>query len=486
MWHLVRILAASQLWFSDGNPIAAQRGGHGVSSRLIVDGQGFLDVTEMRSLDSMILDANGATLWLKRHERYGSRFACPSLQNSLYPLKLSLRIDDGGNFNLSTVDIPSIITACYSISKQVSGRLKPLPEISVEDATFINKMIEQKFIPYQNIPDAPKKPIQEIRALGRRYFPFTPYSFELAMTLYDWTTASFARMVLFKIFQYTGIDSGIAALPHPLDRESLAVNIWQSNFSVYTPQDADYMRTFLMQPAHSFDNLTAQLEEVIDQVYNFSEIENRFLVAAMQSMPRTSIASKPRLFSGQVDIEQLGTERFGIEFEECPLNKGPVGIELTHSLTDALASYMAVGKTITTKMVWSFTDSMKEAMHYSNGIVLVLNPPSGASVWDSVSFVTPLSDDPAKMEYTTAPGTKFKIQSIQHTAVSGKSVTMIGLEPVLERDGPLKTQAMLEGVRQQRLSEDVVKQRIDSHGSIQSGRGRYKIGRQGKDGWMDE
>lgn len=375
--------------------------------------------------------------------------------------------------------------ACYSISKQASGRLKPLPEISAEDAAFISKTIEQKFIPYQNITDGPTRPIQEIRALGRQYFPFTPYYFELAMTLYDWTTPSFARMVLFKIFQYTGIDSGVAALPHPLDRESLAINIWQSNFSVYTPQNADYMRTFLMQPAHSFDNLTAQLEEVIDQVYNFSEIENRLLVAAMQSMPRTSIASRPRLFSGQVDMEQLGTGRFGIEFEECPLNEGPVGVELTHSLTDALASYMAVGNTITTKMVWSFTDSMEEAMHYSNGIVLVLDPPSGASVWDSVSFVTPLSDDPAKMEYTAAPGTKFEIQSIQYTAVSGKPVTMIGLEPVLERDGPLKTQPMLEEIRQQRLSVNVVEQddvglieqSIDSHGSVQSGRGRHNIRR---------
>lgn len=110
MWHLVQILAVSRLWFSDGNPIAAQRGGHGVSSRLIVDGQGFLDVTEMRSLDSMILDANEATLWLKRDERYSSRFTCPSLQDSPYPLSLSLQIDDGGNFNLSIVNIPSIMT----------------------------------------------------------------------------------------------------------------------------------------------------------------------------------------------------------------------------------------------------------------------------------------------------------------------------------------------------------------------------------------
>ncbi|KAL7941984.1 Phospholipase/Carboxylesterase domain-containing protein [Trichoderma barbatum] len=448
MWHLVQILIASRLWFSDGNPIEASRGGHGVSSRLIVDGQGFLDVTEIRSLESVALDANGATLWLKRHEGASDRFACPSLQNSSYPLHLSLRVDDGGNFNLTLVNIPDVVTACYGISKQVSGRLMPLPAISAKDAAFISSMIEQKFMPYQNITDAPTRPIQEIRALGRQFFPFTPHHFELAMCLYDWTTPSFSRLVLFKIFQYTGIDSGIAALPHPLDRESLALNIWQSNFSVYTPQDADYMRAFLMQPAHSLDNLTAQLEAVIDEVYKFSEIENRLLTIAMESMPRTSVASKPRLFSGQVDMEQLGTDRFGIEFDECPLNEGPVGVELAHSLTDALASYVSVGSTITTKMAWSFTDNMEDAMHYANGIVLVLNPSSDEWLWDSVSFVTPLSDDPVKIEYTAAPGTKFEIQSVQHSTISGTSVTIIGLEPVSKRNGPLKVQTTLGEIRQ--------------------------------------
>jgi hypothetical protein len=339
----------------------------------------------------------------------------------------------------------------------VSGRLKPLPVISTEDVAFISKMISNKFVPYQNIPDAPSKTFQEIRALGRQFFPFTPYSFELAMCIYDWTTASFARMTLFKIFQYTDVSSGIASLPHPLDYESLAMNIWQSNFSVYTPQDTDYMRTFFMRPAHSLDNLTAQLDEVVDQVYNFSEIENRLLVAAMQSMPRTSLASKPQLFSGQVDIQQLGTEHFGIEFHECPLNSGPVGIELVHSLTDALASYLSVGKTITTKMVWSFTDNIDAAMHYSNGIILALNPPSDAWLWDDVSFITPLSDDPAKIEYTTAPGTEFEIQSIHYANVSGKAVTIIGLGPVSRRDRRLTLQGGFEEVYPHGLTgEDIM------------------------------
>ncbi|KAL7786720.1 hypothetical protein V8C37DRAFT_391840 [Trichoderma ceciliae] len=451
MWHLVRILVASRLWFSDGSPIETSRGGQGISSRLIVDRQGFLDITEVRSSESVALDANGATLWLKRHET-GSRFACPSLEDSSHPLSLSLRVDDSGSFTLSLVRVPDMIAACYSISKQVSGRLKPLPDVSAEDAAYIDEMIRQRFVPYQNIPDAPSKTFQEIRALGRQFFPFTPYSFELAMCIYDWTTASFARMVLFKIFQYTDISSGIASLPHPLDRESLALKIWQSNFSVYTPQDTDYMRTFFMQPAHSLDNLTAQLDEVVDEVYTFSEIENRLLAAAMQSMPRTSLASKPQLFSGQVDIQQLGTEHFGIEFHECPLNDGPVGVELAHSLTDALVSYLSVGKTITTKMAWSFTDNIDDAMHYSNGIVLVLNPPPDSWLWDDASFITPLSDDPAKIEYTAAPGTKFEIQSLQHTTISGKPMTIINLEPVSRRDESLTVQGRLEGVRPYRLA----------------------------------
>ncbi|RFU80929.1 hypothetical protein TARUN_1275 [Trichoderma arundinaceum] len=446
MWHLVRILAASQIWFSDGNPIEAARGGHGVSSRLILDRQGFLDITEVRSPESVALDANGAILWLKRRE-VDSYFGCPSLQNSQYLLNLSLRVDGGGGFTLGLVKVPDIITACYSISNQVSGRLKPLPHISVEDVAFISKMINQKFVPYQNILDAPSRSIQEIKALGEQFFPFTPYSFELAMCIYDWTTASFTRMVLFKIFQYTHISSEAASLPHPLDHGSLARKIWQSNFSVYTPQDADYMRAFLMQPAHSLDNLTAQLDEVVDQVYKFSEIENRLLTAAMQSMPRTALAAKPRLFSGQVDMQQLGTEHFGIGFRECPLNRGPVGVELAHSLTEALASYASVGQTITTKMAWSFTDNIDDALHYSNGIVLVLNSPPDAWLWDDVSYITPLSDDPGKIEYAVAPGTQFEIRSLHRTATLGKSMTIISLEPVSRQDRPLTVQGIPKKMR---------------------------------------
>jgi hypothetical protein len=312
-------------------------------------------------------------------------------------------------------------------------------------------MIDERFIPYQNITDAPSRPIAEIKAMGRQLFPFTPHYFELAMCLYDWTTASFVRMVLFKIFQYTGVSSGIASRPHPLDRESIALSIWQSNFSAYTPQNADYMRAFMMEPADSLENLTAQLNAVMEQVYALNEIENRLLAAALEALPRTSIMSKPRLFSGQVDMGQLGMERFGVEFLECPLNEGPVDVEMAISLEDALTSYMAVGKTVTTKMAWSFTDNMADALHYSNGIVLVLDPPSEARVWDAVSFVTPLSDDPDKTEYVAAPGTKFEVKSVWYTVVLGRNVTMIGLEPVARGEGKRGIKGQYEGVGGQRV-----------------------------------
>jgi len=80
------------------------------------------------------------------------------------------------------------------------------------------------------------------------------------------------------------------------------------------------------------------------------------------------------------------------------------------------------------KMVWSFGDSMAEAMTYQNGIVLVVNPPDRAWVWDAVSYITALSDDPGKIEYTFSPGTRFLVQSVEQETVNGKPVTLITMQ----------------------------------------------------------
>lgn len=401
MWSLNTINnpTGSKLAFSDSLPLNASRGGNGISSRLIVNGQGFLDITDYcPGHGAAYVDFNG--------QRLGYNLLT-------------------GSFTLTLPGSGTFIAQLDGSSKsQVSGSLKPFPAISAADAAYLTEMFNEKYVPYQNIPDAPGKTTQQITALGQQYFPFTPWSFQLAISVYDWTTASFTRMVLMEIFEYTGI--GIP--PYPLDLPSIAAAIWESNWGTYTPQNVDYMRSFMMVPASSQQDVLQQLQANYVDLQNFSTVENRLLAAAFQSMPRTGTKAMPQLFSGQVDIYQLGTEHFGIEFLECPLNIGSTSVPLQIPLTDALASYIRLGDSITTKMAWSFGSSMEEAMKYQNGIILVVNPPTGAVVWDSASYITPLSDDATKIEYTFAPGTTFLVQSVQTQTIDGKPAVLITLQ----------------------------------------------------------
>ncbi|RNF82054.1 hypothetical protein [Montanilutibacter psychrotolerans] len=403
MWQFQQIdnPSGATLWFSDGQPVTAPRGGDGVSSRLMVDGQGFLDLTDVQIAATFgasveAIDCNGVDLALP-----------------VTPAELTLWLPGDGSFTVALEDGGG----------GVAGRLKPFPAVSAADAAYLDTMIAGGYVPYPNIPDAPGKTTEQIRALGQQLFPFSPYAFELAMSIYDWTTASFTRMVFMKIFQYTSMP----ASPLPLDQSSIANEIWESDWGTYTPQNPDYMKSFLMKPATSLQDVQVQLASVATQLQQFGDVENRLLAAAFQSMPRTSTFDQPQLFSGQMDIYQLGTEHFGIEFLQCPLNAGPTSVPLQIDLQLALDTYIGVGDTLTTKMVWSFGNSMDEAMQYQNGIVLVANPPTGAAVWDVASYITPLSDDPTKIEYTFAPGTTFLVQSVEQTQVDSKTVWVINL-----------------------------------------------------------
>ncbi|MGQ7862830.1 hypothetical protein ACUN0G_26670 [Pseudomonas sp. 32A] len=408
MWQFQSIEnpSGASLWFSDGEPLEVPRGGKGVSSRLIVEGQGFLDVTDFQNGFP-----NGPVMDMVNLNGQVFNYT----PNPSVDLTLSLP----GNGTFSATQASKGIT--------LSGQLKPLPVISAADVNDFNQMIEDNYVPYQNIPDAPGKTTAQIAALGLQLFPFTPYSFQLAMAVYDWTTASFTRVVLMKIFEYTSLGSA----PYPLDQASIAAAIWESNWGTYTPQNVDYMNSFMMVPANSLQNVQNQLAQVAPALQTFSDVENRLLCAAFQSLPRTSIVSEPQLFSGQVDISQLGTEHFGIEFLQCPLNDGPVGTPLQIPLEVALDTYIQVGQVITSKMVWSFGSSLEEAMQYQNGIVLTANPPNDAWVWDTVSYITALSDDPNKIEYTFAPGSSFEVLAVAQTTVQGKQVWSITLQPLV-------------------------------------------------------
>ncbi|KAK3323759.1 hypothetical protein B0T19DRAFT_486077 [Cercophora scortea] len=429
LWRILIAQSGAKLWFSDGQPIDDPRSGAGASSRLIVDGQGFLDLTGVPSAAEPILEANGLLLWVSptsagvsapKHVEAETAAPLPFLD-------LFLQIADNNSFTLTCISFgnDTIDDASPSSVPTVSGQLKPLPVVSPADADFITNMIQQKYIPYQDIPDAPGKTIAEITALGQQLFPFSPYSFQLAMCIYDWTTASFTRLVFVKIFEYTGVPPQ----PFPLDQGSIATEIWESNWGTYTPQNPYYMNSFMMQPAASLSDVDTQLGSVAGPLQSLSEVENRILSAAAQSLPRTSMFQFTQLFSGQVDIYQLGLDHFGIEFLECPLNDNTQDV-LEMAFSAATASYASPGHVVTTKMVWSFTSSATDAIHYSNGILLVANIPSGSVVWDKASYVTTLSDDPNKDEYLFMPGTQFVVESIADAVVDNTSVTVITLQPL--------------------------------------------------------
>jgi hypothetical protein len=90
-------------------------------------------------------------------------------------------------------------------------------------------MIARDYFPYQNVTCG--KSNDEIATLGARLFHGTPYSYTLAVAVYDWMTASFTLMVLIRVFEYT----------YPLDLDSIAQMIWESDWETFTAFDHDLM-----------------------------------------------------------------------------------------------------------------------------------------------------------------------------------------------------------------------------------------------------
>ncbi|MCW3074647.1 MAG: hypothetical protein JWP69_1716 [Flaviaesturariibacter sp.] len=377
--------------FSDGLPLEAVRGGAGNSFRLIVNGFGFLDFTDTG------------------HQPGGSGYWQLNLNGNIYWY-------DG------QPAIPIIINndGTFFVEGAFSGFLIPLPDLNSQDIAVMDWLMENNYVPYQHIPDEPGKTTEQLQALGLQYFPFTTASFELAMAVYDWTTADFTRIQFMQLFMYTDV-SGC-----PLDMASIAGGIWSSNWGTYNPQNKDYMNEYMMQPAQSLQEVQTQLSQVVTPLRDSNDAEVRLLTAALSSLPRTSCLSVPMLYSGQVDISNLGTEHFATYFMEFPYNSNP-GTPLQMPLSEALETFIVVGKTLTLKGLMSFTNSQQDAMHYSNGILVEVSPPAGSVVWENATYITPLSDGPEKIEYLYHPGSAFGITNIQTIIVSGKSIVQISV-----------------------------------------------------------
>ncbi|KAH7332619.1 hypothetical protein B0J17DRAFT_678311 [Rhizoctonia solani] len=405
MWQLTRVdnVAGSELCFSDGKELFAIRGEPSTSTRLVISDQGFIDFTNIEYLNT--------TQW-SRVSLVDLNHESISISDPTSTVQIHLVLPGDGLFRFST-----------SASNFFTGALKPLPRVSKTDIEYFQRMVDRGFVPYPLGSEA--KTHEEIRVLGSRYLPCLPHSFQLAMVIHDWTTPSFARMVLMKMFEYTAIPGN----PPPIDKDSVASLIFASNWLTYTPDNPDYMRVFLMKPAKSKQDILTQLEAVLSQLQHFSAVENRLLEVAAGSMPRTPKLSVPRLYSGQPDVHEFGMDRFGVGFTQCPLNAGPMGVPLEVGLDEALETFLHSGKVVTTKQVWSFSDSIKTAMSYQNGIVLIVEPPEdGSLLWEVPCYVTPLSWEADKIEWIFPLGTSFTVLATERREVQGVSVLVINLK----------------------------------------------------------
>ena len=101
MWLLRYVPADFHLWFSDGRDVHALRGLPGSdSSRLIVNGVGFLDLTEVSGQAVPMLDANDSLLFL----RQSSGVAPSKTENEAHILSLDISLQEPDTFTLSLVE----------------------------------------------------------------------------------------------------------------------------------------------------------------------------------------------------------------------------------------------------------------------------------------------------------------------------------------------------------------------------------------------
>ncbi|EUC54680.1 hypothetical protein RSOL_065100 [Rhizoctonia solani AG-3 Rhs1AP] len=180
------------------------------------------------------------------------------------------------------------------------------------------------------------------------------------MAVYDSITFSFIRLVLFSMFECVTIWSSKAS--GLLDLDSIAGAIFAMDWGPYNPQNPVYMKSFLMHPVESKDEVLENLKTVHQQLQQFSNVSNQLLQVAVMTMPRTPVLRTPLLYSGQPDLPQLRARHFGAQFLEFPGNAGPPNKPLEIELEQALATFLRPGSIITTKNAWSFGDTLDIAM----------------------------------------------------------------------------------------------------------------------------
>ncbi|WP_269524832.1 hypothetical protein [Coraliomargarita parva] len=394
MWKITSFDApgATQLYACDGEPaLNYERDTPGVLIRIVVAPYGYLDFsyTEQHNggLIYNLLMINGLQL------------VCGAV------CELQIEVEPSGGFSVN------------QNGAEVQGALQPLPVLTGETIEAFREMIRLKIVPYQDPPSGTPKSDAELQALADSYFPGNPFGFDLAMSLYDWTSASFIRQDLFHQLEYTGVEG------KPLDLPTIARVIWGCNYPGYTAQDANFMNQFMMQPANSEQDVSAQLQTVYAKVKPLAAAEMDVFANAVLSLPPVSVADYPQLYRGAMPMSGgYDTGDFSPSMFEYPGNNGPTTTPLYQALSDALNGCLATGNVITTKGPWSFSNDLEGAKVWQNGILITLNPPPGATIWPGSADITGFSLNPGTFEINMPPPSRYRIDGYEWTTINDKPV----------------------------------------------------------------
>ena len=400
MWRIIsvkdNVTPPSAIWFSDGKPTNVLRGPEGSTVFLLNSNRGYLKIEDIG------------------HRAGGPHYWALLINGDIYWYD--------GEGALQIVLNPGNVYEVMGDGNHLRGKLTSSPNVSDAELALFRKMMSLKLVPYQNIPDDPGRSVEEIKKIGKHFFPYAPYSFELAMSVYDWTTPCFFRVDMYSFFVYTGV-AGL-----PLDLDSIAELIWTANWPPFTHENVDFMWSLMMKPAQTRDEVVSQLNAVHQQVRQFQLVEMNIIKQALWNLPRVSVQDVAVLYHGGPDISNMGMARFCAQFLELPGNVGPVSQPLQLDINQALDTILRNGSVLTTKGFWSYTDSESGAMKYSNGILVQVVPGEGAEYWPSAPYITPLSDGPEKTEYLFEPGCRFTVLGHQWLNNQGKQILLLKLQ----------------------------------------------------------
>ncbi|CAA6693546.1 MULTISPECIES: hypothetical protein [unclassified Lentimonas] len=303
----------------------------------------------------------------------------------------------------------------------LAGNVSALPALEGATINAFRSMMEPlKIIPYENPPGVHTKTTAEITALGNTYFPGSPYAFDLAMAIYDWTSSNFIRQDLFHQLQYTGVAGT------PLDLDTMAGVIFGCNYPGYTHTDANFMHQFLMQPATSETDVYNQLLDVYEQIKPLAIAEMKVYSAGVLSLAPPTVADYPLLYRGAMSMSGgYDTGDFAPSMFEFPGNAGPTTDPLYQAFSEALEGCLKPGSIVTTKGPWSFSNNKAGAEVWQNGILITLSPPEGAKVWPGCANITEFSINPGTFEIDMPPPTRYRIEGFDWIKLPNKDGVMM-------------------------------------------------------------